>query len=154
MPQRPKRDASDGDIIKPKQRRANDATFLTSVADGDNKKTKGSMSKVDLEATALQEYTNKEKIDQDEGRASDIDFNDEYSDDEMDINFKNSRDVITYLHNLEDDNLFKVTVNQTDEENLEQVESASAKQIKAMQEQLRLADEGIDAQKQMLETCE
>jgi hypothetical protein len=81
------------------------------VADGDNKKTKGSMSKVDLEASALQEYTKKEKIDEDEGRASDIDFNDDYSDDEMNIQFKNSRDVITYLHNLEDDNLFKVMVN-------------------------------------------
>ena len=45
----------------------------------------------------------------------------------MGIHFKNSRDVITYLHNLEDDNLFKVLVNQTDEENLGQVKSASEK---------------------------
>jgi len=37
----------------------------------------------------------------------------------MGIKFKNSRDVIHYLHNLEDDNLFKVMVNQTDEETLE-----------------------------------
>jgi hypothetical protein len=29
----------------------------------------------------------------------------------MEIKFKNSRDVIQYLHNLEDDNLFKVMVN-------------------------------------------
>ena len=69
-----------------------------------------------------------------DGRGSDIDFNDEYSDDEMDIKFKNSRDVIHYLHNLEDDNLFKVMVNQTDEETLEQVKAASEKQILAMKE--------------------
>jgi len=44
-------------------------------------------------------------------RASDIDFDADYSDEEMEIKFKNQREVITYLHNLEDDNLFKVGVN-------------------------------------------
>jgi len=37
----------------------------------------------------------------------------------MVIHFKNNKEVISYLHDLEDDNLFKVGVNQQDEEVLE-----------------------------------
>ena len=85
------------------------------MADSKNTKVK---SKEDVDAANFQDYTSKQEEEYD-GRGSDIDFNDEYSDDEMEIKFKNSRDVIHYLHNLEDDNLFKVMVNQTDEETLE-----------------------------------
>lgn len=53
-------------------------------------------------------------------RASDIDFDAEYSDDDDQLPFKSAKEVITYLHNLEDDNLFKVTVLQEGEETLEQ----------------------------------
>jgi len=59
----------------------------------------------------LSEYASKQEVDEVDGRTSDIDFNDDYSDDDMEIKFKNNRDVIRYLHDLEDDNLFKVMVN-------------------------------------------
>lgn len=59
----------------------------------------------------LSEYASKQEVDEVDGRTSDIDFNDDYSDDDMEIKFKNTRDVIRYLHDLEDDNLFKVMVN-------------------------------------------
>lgn len=59
----------------------------------------------------LSEYASKQEVEEVDGRTSDIDFNDDYSDDDMEIKFKNNRDVIRYLHDLEDDNLFKVMVN-------------------------------------------
>jgi len=85
---------------------------LTSVGEDPKMGKKSNrQSKEDLDATNFQEYASKQEPEEDDGRASDIDFNDDYSDDEMQIKFKNSRDVITYLHGLEDDNLFKVMVN-------------------------------------------
>lgn len=109
-----------------------DGTFLTSVADApkgglaasmkSNKVSQGKKSgqelpsQEELDANQLQEYADRQgeeggKV-KDFERASDIDFDADYSDDDINIGFKNNREVITYLHNLEDDNLFKVGVNQ------------------------------------------
>ena len=83
----------------------------------------------DVEADEFNEYASKQSVEEENKyeRASDIDFDADYSDEEMEIKFKNQREVITYLHNLEDDNLFKVGVNQADEETLEQTKAASKK---------------------------
>jgi len=62
-----------------------------------------------LAAYASQEHL--ESIeDQQYERASDIDLDADYSDDDDVVPFKTAKEVINYLHNLEDDNLFKVGV--------------------------------------------
>lgn len=81
----------------------------------------GGLSHHDQDAEHLTQYAKDEteQAEKDYERASEIDFDDHYSDDDENIPFKNPKEVIMYLHALEDDNLFKVDNLQTDDETLE-----------------------------------
>lgn len=61
--------------------------------------------------------------------------NAEYSDDDEEIYFT-SKELIEYLFNLEDYNLFNITLTQDDEKEKEELEAASNARLNAMKTQL------------------
>ena len=103
-------------------------------------------SQADVDAEHLNQYAKNEQEEKDYERASEIDFDDNYSDDDENIPFKNPKEVINYLHALEDDNLFKVDNLQTDDETLEQIKLNSEREIAKMQAKIAKTEANIQEQ--------
>jgi hypothetical protein len=70
------------------------------------------------------------------------------------VPFKNPKEVIQYLHALEDDNLFKVDNLQTDDETLEQIKLNSDREIAKMQAKIAKTEANIAEQQDKLDTIE
>lgn len=84
------------------------------------------------------------------GDIEDVDLNAEYSDDDRDIYFS-EKQLIEYLRHQEEDNLFKISMLQDDEQTYENLEKASQKKLAEKQQEVDKQSESIEALKSKVE---
>ena len=77
------------------------------------------------------------------GDLEDIDLNADYSDDDREIHFKEAM-LVDYLHHVEEDNLFKISLLQDDEETCDEMRRKSALVVAAKQAEVQHQAQSIE----------